>query len=176
MDAAQCDEAKPSCGRCVKRKVKCIGSGQRRYMFKTSTPHSLVLHRSPESAIDSTTSALVNAIQLRDVRYAMAHFGPFFDELPARLGKSTALDASVKALLGARSVFVHRMPPSKEGLVAQGDSLRALREALGDPATAVEPETLCALYVNLLCQVRTYVPLVWPCRPTRCCIADQLSA
>lgn len=37
LNTLQCDEAKPSCSRCARLRLVCIGAGQQRYRFKGKT-------------------------------------------------------------------------------------------------------------------------------------------
>jgi hypothetical protein len=88
-----------------------------------------------------------------DVRYDLACYGGFLNQIPARLGKNPALDASVGAITAAfPSLYTQQLPP--DAISRYIDALRALRICLQDPATANSVDTLCAIYLILVCQVR----------------------
>jgi hypothetical protein len=81
-----------------------------------------------------------------DVRYDLACYGGFLNQIPARLGKNPALDASVGAITAAfPSLYTQQLPP--DAISRYIDALRALR-------TANSVDTLCAIYLILVCQVR----------------------
>lgn len=90
-------------------------------------------------------------LNVSDLRYDISGFGGFLRELPRRLGRNKALDASVNALT---AVFptLYLQEPSSEMLAAYVYALRCLRINLADRATAQTPETLCAIYLITLCQ------------------------
>jgi hypothetical protein len=109
--------------------------------------------RLPPSRTMQDASNLVSALQVTDVRFELGIYGPFFAEIPRRLGRSEALDASVRALTTAYP-SVHSRRFTSDMYRSYGEALRHLRRALGDPATATSVETLCAVYLVMICQVR----------------------
>ncbi|KAK3357259.1 beta-lactamase/transpeptidase-like protein [Lasiosphaeria hispida] len=169
-----CDQLTPSCSRCARLGIHCTGSGERRYKF-VARPDNHSSQRAPpttgahaESSIASSTTQLVptgapsnqatldassflSALQVTDVRFDLRIYGPFFTEIPRRLGRNEALDASVRALTTAfPSVHTHQHTPDM--YKTYGEALRHLRASLGDPATAASVETLCAVYLIMICQ------------------------
>lgn len=97
-------------------------------------------------------SHFVSALQVTDVRFDLRIYGPFFVELPRRLGRNRALDASARALAASfPSVQTHQCTPDMYR--AYGEAISCLRASLGDPATAGSIETMCAVYLIMICQV-----------------------
>jgi hypothetical protein len=176
----QCDQAQPSCSRCVRLKIKCIGSGQRRYKWvdesspstSNSTPededtleteHQVVLqakehtHRyismSPSNEMTIVTGAFFSAFEIKDVRYDLSTYGEFLKDIPRRLGSSPALDASVKAFTNSCSL-VHSRQASTQAYESYIDALKALRDDINNPKEAGSANTMCAVYLIMICQVR----------------------
>jgi len=108
--------------------------------------------RVPSSQMMEDASGFVSALQVTDVRFELGIYGPFLAEIPRRLGKSEALDASVRALTTAYpSVHSHQF--TSDMYKSYGEALRHLRTALGDSSTATSVDTLCAVYLVMICQV-----------------------
>ncbi|KAJ9483284.1 hypothetical protein VN97_g10119 [Penicillium thymicola] len=173
----KCDQLKPICSRCARLKMTCVGGGQQRYMFKNQSLQVTQIQSGAESQsklrsfpsagkrvvviggptrVPSTdtsimAAAFVAAFQVTDIRYAMAYYGPFLRDIPRRLGNSTVLDSAVRALSTAYP-FLHTGSYPPNVLFLYGLSLRALRECLNDPAEARSPNTLCAVYLIIICQ------------------------
>lgn len=124
----KCNEAKPSCSRCMRLQITCVGSGQQRYKFQEQTGLPSVSAKSrrrrteapppapwrgcttvttiPRPLSNEVTSLihqLLGAIKpSTDLTYNLSWaYGGLFDFVPKRLGISEALDASVGALLEA---------------------------------------------------------------------------
>jgi hypothetical protein len=100
-----------------------------------------------------------------DVRYDLSCYGGFLNQIPARLGRNPALDASVGALTTAfPALYTQRLLP--DAISRYIDALRALRICLQDPATAKSLDTLCAIYLILVCQVRpdAIIAIPFPCK------------
>ncbi|KAM7192662.1 hypothetical protein V8F33_008273 [Rhypophila sp. PSN 637] len=115
-------------------------------LLLTSIPTALP---SNKTTLDATR--FVSALQVTDVRFDLRIYGPFFVELPRRLGRNSALDASVRALsVSFPAVQTHRY--TTDMYKAYGEALGCLRAALGDAATAGSVETLCAVYLIVICQ------------------------
>ena len=110
--------------------------------------------RTPSNQETLEASHFVSALQVTDVRFDLRIYGPFFAELPRRLGRNRALDTSVHALtVSFPSVHTHQYTPDM--YKAYGEALACLRASLGDPNTAGSVETLCAVYLIMICQVCT---------------------
>ncbi|KAL5087826.1 hypothetical protein Trisim1_007480 [Trichoderma cf. simile WF8] len=172
----KCDMATPACSRCSRLNIPCIGTGQLRYKFKDQT--DLQVERSSKkarsrasgsgsgsgspSSIASLVSnrdtarsgAFVSLLDINDPSYDLACYGPWFKDLPRRLGTNVALDAAVEAMVG---FYPHlrrhdQSSLSRGSVVKYVNALQALRTCLNDPQSANKPETLCAVYVLMICQ------------------------
>lgn len=165
----QCDQGKPACSRCVRCKIACTGSGQQRYKFvgQMSTGRSTrarqpvaslatvrVLPQSPSNETTTIAGAFIFTLEVKDLRYDLSCYGAFIEDIPKRLGSSTALDASVNFLTSAfSSLYTHQQ--SLVTLSRYVTALKALRHCLNDPLQACTANTLCAVYLLLICQVGT---------------------
>lgn len=109
--------------------------------------------RVPSTDTSIMAAAFVAAFQVADIRYAMAYYGPFLRDIPRRLGNSPVLDSAVRALSTAYP-FLHTGSYTPNVLFLYGQSLRALRKCLNNPAEARSPNTLCAVYLIIICQVK----------------------
>lgn len=184
----KCDEKQPTCSRCSRLGLVCVGSGQQRYKFKDG--HS-VLHNSgkgrqqdlsirakvkrkqeevgviitfPSNLLSSLSHAFVKAIKpSTGLRYNLVWtYGGFLQDVPRRLGMNEALDAAADALVASHSSFcVHRMI-SVEALTKYSLALNKIRICLDDPIKARTSETLCAIYLVLLCQVNMLLYRIKP--------------
>lgn len=96
--------------------------------------------------------ALISILQIKDQRSNLGFYGHFFDDIPKRLGFNRALDASVKALTTAFPFHHTRVLPSGT-LNHYVDALRATRNTLNDSVEAKPSNTLCAMYLILVCSV-----------------------
>ncbi|KAK0642181.1 hypothetical protein B0T16DRAFT_421144 [Cercophora newfieldiana] len=165
----KCDQLTPLCSRCARLGIPCIGSGERRYKFmdapirtssktgtRTESPPAAKSKMQLATPVPSNRTALdashfISALRVTDVRFDLRIYGPFFVELPRRLGKNRALDASVRAL-AASYPWVHTRQYTPDMYKAYGEALACLRVSLGDPATAGSVETMCAVYLIMICQ------------------------
>lgn len=107
--------------------------------------------RAPSNQTTQVVNSFVSALQVTDVRFDLRIYGPFVTEIPRRLGRSQALDASVQALTMAFPA-VHNHQYTPEMYRSYGEALRHLRASLGDPSTASSVDTLCAVYLIMVCQ------------------------
>ncbi|KAI9041470.1 Zn(II)2Cys6 transcription factor domain-containing protein [Aspergillus affinis] len=166
----KCDQTKPICSRCSRLNIPCIGSGQRRYKFKdqmvvwsdssarrTTTTTTMTrwdtrdVPRSPQNEMTTATTAMATLLNMSDVRYEVIYYGEFLKDLPRRLGSNAVLDASVMAFTqGYSSIHTHR--PSPEALSSYVHALKTLRFTLEDPAKTRTAETLCGIYLIMICQ------------------------
>lgn len=173
---SQCDQNKPACSRCTRLQIPCIGCGQQRYRFKNQTidhrssgPHQLVTvkasaakHAPCPPLSNSTTRAadgLVSALGVTDIRFELSIYGDFLRDIPRRLGRNAALDSSVAALTTAFEAIHTRHQPA-EVFTKYARALNSLRLCLDDPVEAQTPETLCAIWIVVICQVGGTVSLV----------------
>jgi len=82
--------------------------------------------------------------------------GMYLQDIPQRLGRNESLDTAVAALTAAHSDVAMRAPhPSIKALTLYTRALQTLREYLNDTVKARASETLCAVMLLLICQVRT---------------------
>ena len=156
--------------------MACVGSGQQRYKFMShqldrgqtqgrsalqpdvSSGRVVFVGRPAQLSSTDTdliAASFVGALHVTDVRYALVYYGPFFRDIPRRLGSSPVLDSAVKAISAAYP-FLHTGCYSPTALARYGQSLRALRECLNDAAEARTPNTLCAVYLITICQVSMF--------------------
>jgi hypothetical protein len=106
----------------------------------------------PTNELAIITSMFVTALEVTDLRYSLGCYGDFLLHIPQRLGKSDALDASVRALVFTLPYHYNGHLPSA-ALVSYVDALKALRLCLNDKDKVLTAETLCAIYLIMICQV-----------------------
>lgn len=82
------------------------------------------------------------------------NYGAFLEDIPQRLGKNKALDTAVTALVSAHSNVCCKRKATLQTLVKYSLALDALKSSLNSPYEASSSETLCAIMVLLICQVR----------------------
>ena len=176
----KCELTLPSCKRCTRLGLECIGAGQKRFKFveghaaaarsstKSSTLSDILSQRSsPDSDIhglfrmpsnESTllTIALVEKFHITyDLRYHLSWtYGDFLEAIPPRLGTNEALDTATASLLAAHAHLgsSQRHLTSIHTLSKYTTALTTLRRTLNDPVLAAQPETLCAIYLLLISQ------------------------
>ncbi|KAH6718417.1 hypothetical protein BKA61DRAFT_545555 [Leptodontidium sp. MPI-SDFR-AT-0119] len=167
----KCDQAKPKCARCARLEIDCIGSGQRRFKFVDESQSQLVVCKSksptrsprphvpayeriswsPSNESTMIMGAFCSALRITDVRYDLGVYGTFIKDIPRRIGTSDALDASVRALTSTYSA-VHTRSKTVDALEHYVDALEVLRNTLNDPDEAGSANTLCAMYLMMVCQ------------------------
>lgn len=108
----------------------------------------------PENIITSIAGRFIAALEVSDIRYSLSSYGDFLEHIPRRLGRSEALDASVKALVSAFPYHYTRHLP-QDALANYIDALKALRICLNCLDKRLAPETLSAIYIIMICQVIT---------------------
>jgi hypothetical protein len=170
LNTSKCDQLEPSCSRCTRLQIACIGCGQQRYKFKTTVSRStriqpaqgsvLTVCKVP-SPIPSNEKTLIfsgfmSFLGVTDLRYDFTYYGGFLKDIPRRLGTNDALDASVSALASAfPSLYTQKKTP--EMLERYIFALKTLRITLHDPVKAYTSNTLCAIYLMEICQVRNMI-------------------
>jgi hypothetical protein len=117
-------------------------------------PAVIALSRSPSNETTTIARAFIFILDVTDLRYDLSCYGSFLKDIPERLGSNPALDASVSVLTSAFSSLYTRQQ-SLETLSRYVDALKALRICLNDPSQAWTANTLCAIYMLLICQVKT---------------------
>jgi hypothetical protein len=100
------------------------------------------------------TQTLVSRLEITDLRYDITCYGDFLRHIPARLGRNEALDASADALATTFSTL-HRPQgyQTVDALTKYVKAISSLRLCLEDPAKARMPETMCSVYLIMICQV-----------------------
>lgn len=101
--------------------------------------------------------AFTSTLEVTDPRYDISCYGVFLEDIPRRLGRNEALDASVEALTAAFP-SLHTNETPRHVLVKYGQSLKMLRKCMCDPNQAQTAETLCAVYMTMICQVSLITP------------------
>ncbi|KAF2423717.1 hypothetical protein EJ08DRAFT_672424 [Tothia fuscella] len=158
----KCNQAQPSCARCHRLQIPCIGSGQRRFKFQNQTlalmstkeqPIKFVLGlpRSPSNDMSAVASGFVSALEITDIRYDLGCYGLFMKDIPGRLGSNAVLDASVSALTTSYAAFSKRQE-NAETYANYTHALKALRLCLDNPAQKDKVNILCAIYMLIICQ------------------------
>lgn len=112
------------------------------------------LSRSPSNDTTTTITCLISALEVKDIRYDITCYGEFLKHVPRRLGTNSALDASALALSSTyASLSTHQASPKT--VAAYVNALQAVRASLSDPVQARTTDTLCAIYMVMICQVGT---------------------
>ncbi|EED17351.1 conserved hypothetical protein [Talaromyces stipitatus ATCC 10500] len=175
----KCDEKTPTCSRCIRLGLKCVGSGQQRYKFQEQQPFGTSKTKKktnssntdsglqvkadviaslprlpPSNKITILTSKYVQATKLTtNLKYNLAWaYGFFMFEILRHMNENEALDSAVDALVCAHTNFCTRSDISVETLSSYSRALRSLRKCLDDPTKAGTSETLCAVMLLLICQ------------------------
>ena len=174
----KCDEAKPSCSRCTRLQIACIGSGQQRFKFKEQSGCRMISSKSGQTtrflvprvqneydvALSTRTlsskatliaSSLVKTmLPSTSLRYNLAYnYGGFLEHIPQRLGTNQALDTSVEALVCAHADICVNRAVGVKAIAKYSCALKQLRICLDDPVKACATETLGAVMLLLICQV-----------------------
>lgn len=115
-----------------------------------------VVHRTPGNGMSLQLSAYLSTIKPSvNFRQNLAlNYGAFLEDIPQRLGKNKALDAAVTALVSAHSNVCCKRKATPQTLVKYSLALEALKSNLDCVHEASSSETLCAIMVLLICQVR----------------------
>jgi hypothetical protein len=108
--------------------------------------------KNPINATTILATAFVSALEVTDVRYDLTCYGTFMLDIPRRLGTNDALDMAVKALTKAFPSIYTRQPTA-DTFIQYGNALKSLRTCLDDPVKTHTTNTLCAIYLIMICQV-----------------------
>lgn len=144
----------------VSHNITTAGSDRQRHNA-SSAP--VILHH-PYNALDKlTVSYIDNLSPTLDISIQLVgNFGGFLAHVPSRLGRNAALDSAADVLAAAYTRYrSHGVNPNSEVLNKHSRALKALRTSLSDPVQATSSETLGAVMVLLICQVRpdlTWIP------------------
>ena len=111
-------------------------------------------------------SAFCSALDVTNVRYGLSVYGEVFKTIPRRLRSNSALDTFVNALtIAFTSVYSRRQSPKI--LESSIQALKLLEKYLNNSITAGFANTLCAVYLMMICQVNIFpekaaaIKLIW---------------
>ena len=110
-----------------------------------SPPHSPFLRQPSPSQHHELSRALVATINAGSVGLQMSVFGPFIQEVPARIGHNPALDAAVAVLINAHTSLMYKK--TSNDIISINLYLRAikmLQTSLDDSRQGMSTNTLCA--------------------------------
>ncbi|KAG7431992.1 hypothetical protein Forpi1262_v005752 [Fusarium oxysporum f. sp. raphani] len=130
----KCDQAKPTCGRCKRVGVPCVGNGVKRWKFHSfQNDDQSLIKRRPSNEQTQLSSSLVHILQTEDARFDIRAFGgKLIPEIVAQIGCSPALDSCVNAMVSLYKS--HRCQESRiDALTRYGEALTATRNAILDP-------------------------------------------
>ncbi|KAK3944423.1 hypothetical protein QBC46DRAFT_374280 [Diplogelasinospora grovesii] len=159
----KCDQARPACSRCKRLRIPCVGCGERRYKFinqstgspsatsRAAQPACQGVPATPSNQRTIVADAFLSALKVTDVRFDLSIYGSFLKDIPKRLGTNEALDASVEALTTALP-WIQSRRETPEMFDRYAHALKTLRLCLDDPVKGRSPDTLCALYLVVVCQ------------------------
>jgi hypothetical protein len=142
-----------------------VGAGLQRFKFmdtscsaqgsSISPTHQTVqgvVPVSPSNKASVITSNFISMLEVKDTRFDLSIYGNFVDQIPRRLGTNKALDAAAVALTTAMPyIYTHKYSVKMYSNFAR--ALKSTRVSLSDPVEAQTPETLCAIYLLMVCQV-----------------------
>lgn len=117
------------------------------------------ISRSPSNTQTVLASTLIDKAHLTinsDLRYNLTWaYGSFIQEVPRRLGSNAALDAAATSLaLSHVRYSLGRRDVTPTEITAYVDALSVLRKCLDNPVIARDTNTLCAIMLLLMVQVR----------------------
>ncbi|KAI3584310.1 hypothetical protein IWW34DRAFT_608084 [Fusarium oxysporum f. sp. albedinis] len=120
---------------------------------KSPISFTQALIKVPFNKTTMVTQTLVSRLEITDLRYDITCYGDFLRHIPARLGRNEALDASADALATTFSTL-HRPQgyQTVDALTKYVKAISSLRLCLEDPAKARMPETMCSVYLIMICQ------------------------
>ncbi|KAF1817388.1 hypothetical protein P152DRAFT_463556 [Eremomyces bilateralis CBS 781.70] len=170
-----CDQQRPACSRCARLQIACVGAGKQRFKFaenltiehlesrrSSSNPSprrsleaaaqpALAMPAAPSNELTLVTAAFLSTLQVTDIRFDPTVYGEFLKDIPRRLGTNAALDASVHTFSVAfPQVYSHKKSP--DVVESYSRALAALRTSLDRPSEASSINTLCAIYLMIICQ------------------------
>lgn len=168
LNILQCDQKQPSCSRCCRLGIRCIGSGQQSLRFvgvntiasrrsKSSSISVVALQANPlitvsANELDHLRSAFVSILHSDRIGFDMTLLGALFEDIPVRLGSNKALDLFTRAMIQARASLVLGHP-SERAISSFSTAMTALRSQLQDPKDTSLLGTLSAIYMMIIYQV-----------------------
>ena len=157
----KCDQKQPKCSRCVRLGIPCIGSGQLRYKFMgksfgdsaSSSSEAIVSPAtSPSNGLSRLIDGFASMLDVSEVGIDISIYGPFFEDIPRRLGTNEALDSAAQAFVTSFPC-VRTREVTGEMYKSCNTAITKLILALNDPEKNRQPETLCAVYMTMIFQV-----------------------
>ncbi|KAF4439114.1 hypothetical protein F53441_12665 [Fusarium austroafricanum] len=159
----KCDQAKPACSRCTRLKLKCTGSGVKRFMFKSENSQAagrskavVTANPQPSSGLSNdktlTAANLVHIIDLDNPGYDISTYGWFVKDLPRHIGSSKPLDAAITAFVTGFGTMRDKNLSKVNALDRYVYALKALRESMQDPVQAFSTDNMCSIYLISICQ------------------------
>ena len=109
----------------------------------------------PASQDALIAGSMASRLRVTDIRYDTSCFGSFLRYIPERIGCNKALDTAADAFAATFTNLHHARDASTQCFVKHGRALKALRDTMGSPTQATDPETICAIYLTMLTEVRT---------------------
>ncbi|RYO11891.1 hypothetical protein AA0121_g9548 [Alternaria tenuissima] len=110
-----------------------------------SPPKTPFLRHPSPSQHQQLARALISATTTGSTGHRMSVFGPFIQEVPARIGHNAALDAAVAVLVNVHTSLVYKK--AADEIVSPELYIRAiktLQSCLESPQLGMSPNTLCA--------------------------------
>lgn len=143
--------------------MECTGAGQRRFKFihqdgpteQGGPGQQLSIVQVPASRDALIAGNLGSRLQVADIRYDTSWLGDFLHMIPERIGTNKALDSAADTFTTGFNNLDNPHGQPTQMLTKYGDTLRALRDTIGDPAQREAPETMYAMYLVLLSEVST---------------------
>ncbi|KAF4967250.1 hypothetical protein FSARC_5162 [Fusarium sarcochroum] len=161
----KCDGQKPTCGRCKRLQLACVGNGLRRFNFKRENFQVVQgrarqaskaqvtgpLRPGPSNTETQLISRLVSTLEIKDIRYDIMSYGTFILDLPRHVGSSPAVDASIAALVSSFDVL--RDTRSRPGALALHiNAVSTLRKSLQDTSQACTTSNMAAIWLIYVCK------------------------
>ena len=139
----------------MKRPSELPGRLQDTFGISTSVPASL---SNDSSRLIAAFAHGVNPMEDTSVQLPW-NFGPFLEDIPRHLGLNDSLDTAADALVAAYGQFRTTGRATNElGLRKYSRALHTLRNCLEEPQKACMTETLCAIMILMVFEVR---PLIY---------------
>ncbi|CEI63698.1 hypothetical protein FVEN_g6819 [Fusarium venenatum] len=162
----KCDQAQPICSRCARLKTACVGSGVKRFVFKSENQQAakkvsqaVVITRTnptpaPVLSNEKTliSGKLVHILNLDDPAYDISTFGLFVVDLPRYVGSSKSLDAAISAFVAGFGTLKNKTMSKIFALDRYVYAIKMLRETMNDPVLANTKDSMCSIYLIAICQ------------------------
>jgi hypothetical protein len=153
----------PCCSRCKRLKIACVGSGQQRFAFRDqkcprrppkAKTKAIVKTNLPWQRTEHVLlSPFLEAIRPdADPRFNLMYsYGRVLQWLPQRIGRSLALDASIKALILAHHDVCRRSRDNNGAAEAYNDAIHRLRLSIDHQTDTCDIHLIAAAAVLIIC-------------------------